>query len=127
MASECAPADSCADPSSQLGSDHQCALSNAFEALLAGQAMEGRALADLMIVILERLWRADQERLQMSSPSRNKRSKNTSLADPLSAAVDAKKAQLSNQPERDLRLRAPRLSSSGRHGGSQGGSRCPYR
>ena len=39
---------------------------DAFEAALAGQAMEGRALADLMIVILERLRRTDQKRLQTS-------------------------------------------------------------
>src|SRR4051812_38415088 len=37
---------------------------NAFEAALAGQAMEGRALADLMIVVSERLRRTGQERLQ---------------------------------------------------------------
>jgi hypothetical protein len=39
---------------------------NAFEAVLAGQAMEGRALADLMVVIPQRLRRTDQERLQPS-------------------------------------------------------------
>src|SRR5271169_5419398 len=39
---------------------------NAFEAVLAGQTMEGRALADLMIVIPERLRYADKERLQPS-------------------------------------------------------------
>jgi hypothetical protein len=37
---------------------------NTFEAVLAGQAMEGRALADLMIVLPERFRRTDQERLQ---------------------------------------------------------------
>src|SRR6266446_2030760 len=39
---------------------------DAFEATLAGQAMEGRALADLMIVVPQRLPRTDQERLQTS-------------------------------------------------------------
>src|SRR5438132_13890532 len=36
---------------------------NAFEAVLAGQAMKGRALTDLVIGIPQRLRRTDQERL----------------------------------------------------------------
>jgi hypothetical protein len=39
---------------------------NAFEAALADQAMDGRALAYLMIVVPQRLRRTDQERLQPS-------------------------------------------------------------
>src|SRR5207253_1759824 len=37
---------------------------NAFVAIFAGQPVEGRALADLMTVIPERLRRTEQERLQ---------------------------------------------------------------
>src|SRR5438445_13337657 len=56
------------------------------------------------------------------------RSKNTSFADRLSAAADAKKAQL----ERAARARSSAESPAARRaadgtGGGQGGSRCPYR
>ncbi len=48
------------------------------------------------------------------------RSKNTSFADRLSAAVEAKKAQLEQVPERGLRPRAPPPSSGERHGRRSG-------